>query len=1392
MKDEQWIEFTIAMTERQRAALLELRSCLPAFTPYKVWAGFQFLSLDGSHLQVDALVFSEAGIFLVELATERGKIEIEPATWRQTLQNGQIHSFDNPFRLARLKADQLSKLLNDLRSRNKTPQKYNLPTIQPLVFISEKDVQPIIAPDAAVGLAFHPIHTHLPSIENALLRANTPGLTQPPKPFNLLVRERFESALELADFEPTTTNLRLGDYNLTKLIDTTPIYQDYYARHRASNELIRARIFRAPRGSGDQQLRSVQEAARREYEIVSGLSHPSVLQAIKHIGHETQPAVLFQQPENATRLDHFMRQSPTLSAATRFKLLEQIAEAVRYAHENRVIHRALSPQSVLVVPASANDPTAIPQILLYNWHTSAHAEHETGTRHVADYLHGASRLFLAPEIGSIAQIDESADIFGLGALAYFLFTGQAPARDLAEYMQILFKNQGLRITTVRDAVSPALDQLIFDATRARPTDRIYSTDAFLKRLAQTRDSIILPRADEPVDPLNAPPGTVVADRYELIRRLGSGATATAFLASRINQDDPAKPDKRGYVLKIANNHAHATRLAAEARDLEKFDDSRIVKLHETLEISGRAVLVLQYAGETFRDRLRESRALTLDEIRRFGSDLCKICIALEEKHVFHRDIKPANLGIGTHSKSTPQLMIFDFSLASVPIDQRDVGTAAYRDPFLDLRPSWDTYADRYSAALVLYEMTTQQLPTWGDGRSNPAADNSADLELSPERFPTAVRDDLKQFFQKALARDHKTRFGNAVEMARAWDNLFEHTLHSNHGTESLESLLERAQSFTPLASFGLSQVALDVLDALNIVTVSDMLAKPSNDFNFLTGLNNQQRTLLRDLRNKLEDIFPTLAYGSELGNETSEVMEGAPQSVDQILEYVLEKRTGSRHADLTTLIAAMLTSEAPQNALDWPPFSTLANRTELSPAQFQQKFNDIVAIWLRKNVLKSLRNDIIELIEHAGGAISASDLSRAVLAQRGSTLSKEHERYNAATAVTRAAVEAELSDKNPRLRISRHADKTFVSTRHELLHLLPQLGQLADKLALEDPLVSPERAYEELTALMKNIGLEPLAKHRTLALAAAASTNAAHSQRDELYPRNMSAQRALTLTANVLLRQAPLTIRDLQQAVQNRYPHAQPLPDQHALQTLLDDAGITLKWNPGLFDGRGGFESAIHTSRELDIAGSTQARDIFQSSTTFPTGLDPDQEIRKFEERLAYKHKNGGFLTLIVPPLYANQAQQQLPDSFQLTTVSIEEICLRNLQQAADKFEIDLTTILEADAPDAPETEKDHFNHFLNSEVKPRVHEELLALKGNILLIHPGLLARWQMTSVLDLLRESATRTHGHQLIWILIAADRQRSYPTIDGVPVPIIDDSDFIRIPSRWLKSNAHLAHG
>lgn len=198
-----------------------------------------------------------------------------------------------------------------------------------------------------------------------------------------------------------------------------------------------------------------------------------------------------------------------------------------------------------------------------------------------------------------------------------------------------------------------------------------------------------------------------------------------------------------------------------------------------------------------------------------------------------------------------------------------------------------------------------------------------------------------------------------------------------------------------------------------------------------------------------------------------------------------------------------------------------------------------------------------------------------------------------ASTALRAALETEKEADDPRFDEYRSGD-CVIAMHPDLKSYAIRLGQVADKLADEDPLPATSRALDRLRSIsfpLLSIELPEFSDNRLLELACVASDHAVLSSKLEIYPRGLSAERALALAQNVLACPpgASLTADEIRTRVAARYPDSQPLPDRPELDRLIESLSSELRWNDQAVGGKGGYES---TYRETAT---------YQTSKPFPT-----------------------------------------------------------------------------------------------------------------------------------------------------------------------------------------------
>lgn len=197
-----------------------------------------------------------------------------------------------------------------------------------------------------------------------------------------------------------------------------------------------------------------------------------------------------------------------------------------------------------------------------------------------------------------------------------------------------------------------------------------------------------------------------------------------------------------------------------------------------------------------------------------------------------------------------------------PADRFRAGTMPYLDPFLSPRrpPRWDLGAERFAAAMTLYEMATGTLPKWGDGKSDPAV-LDCEVTVDTELFEASLREPLTKFFGKALRRDFRARFDNAEEMVHGWRRVFEQvdrpTITTDHmGEADVDSAIASATLETPLVTLGLSTRAINALERVSALDVQALLRLPVTQISHMRGVGHKTRREVLDAMRKLAARFP--------------------------------------------------------------------------------------------------------------------------------------------------------------------------------------------------------------------------------------------------------------------------------------------------------------------------------------------------------------------------------------------------------------------------------------------------------------------------------------------------------------------------------------------------------
>ena len=352
----------------------------------------------------------------------------------------------------------------------------------------------------------------------------------------------------------------------------------------------------------------------------------------------------------------------------------------------------------------------------------------------------------------------------------------APRRDAAARRAGPTTDRGCRHRTLRSVPGPsprhADGRLLRSRLHARPSVVAERCADGSRRRCVGAEPI--PRGPRERGRAGRPAGLAlgdrVADRYELIARLGAGGMGEVFLARDIRLG--RRVAVKALLAHLSSDPGLIERLRREARALAALRHPGIVGLHDLVESrDGRLVLVLEYVPGTPLDAEIAGGPLRWARCAEIGGQICAALAAAHERGVVHRDVKPANILIEPNGR----VRVADFGIARLRDEATlgshagpAIGTPAFMSPEQARGLAATPRSDLYSLGALLFEAATGRRPFEpADGGFAAAVMHVTEPVPDPRDANPIVPAQAAATIVRALAKDPEERFGSAAEMGAA-------------------------------------------------------------------------------------------------------------------------------------------------------------------------------------------------------------------------------------------------------------------------------------------------------------------------------------------------------------------------------------------------------------------------------------------------------------------------------------------------------------------------------------------------------------------------------------------------------------------------------------------------
>jgi serine/threonine-protein kinase len=275
---------------------------------------------------------------------------------------------------------------------------------------------------------------------------------------------------------------KLGQYQLKQRLGEGGMGEVYLAEHILLRRPCAIKLIRQER-AGDPTTLSRFE---REVRATATLTHPNTIEIFDY-GHADDGTFYYvMEYLPGLSLEALVEEYGPLPPERAVYLLRQVCGPLQEAHAIGLIHRDIKPSNILTCERGGLYDVA--KLLDFGL-VQAASLGKAGTKLTLEGSVTGTPAFMSPEQAAGREaLDGRSDLYSLGAVAYYLLTGQPPfVRSTA--MEVLASHiyePAARLTEVRADVPPDLQEVVLRCLEKDPARRFPTAESLEQALAQCR------------------------------------------------------------------------------------------------------------------------------------------------------------------------------------------------------------------------------------------------------------------------------------------------------------------------------------------------------------------------------------------------------------------------------------------------------------------------------------------------------------------------------------------------------------------------------------------------------------------------------------------------------------------------------------------------------------------------------------------------------------------------------------------------------------------------------------------------------------------------------------------------------------------------------------------